>query len=70
MLAQERQAKILEMLRQNEIVRISDITSHFGVSNMTARRDLDVLQRSNLLRRVHGGAVAVSYTHLTLPTKA
>ena len=59
MLAQERQAKILEMLRQNEIVRISDITSHFGVSNMTARRDLDVLQRSNLLRRVHGGAVAV-----------
>lgn len=59
MLAQERQSKILEMVRQQDIVHISDITSRFGVSNMTARRDLDALQKNNLLRRVHGGAVAV-----------
>lgn len=59
MLAQERQAMILEMLRQNDIVRISDITTRFGVSNMTARRDLETLQKNNLLRRIHGGAVAI-----------
>ena len=59
MLAQERQGKILEMVRQHDIVHISDITSRFGISNMTARRDLDALQKNNLLRRVHGGAVAV-----------
>lgn len=30
----------------------------FAVSEMTIRRDLDVLQRQGLLRRVHGGAVS------------
>lgn len=61
MLAQERQAMILEMLRKNDIVRVSDITEQFGVSNMTARRDLELLQKNNLLRRVHGGAVAIDH---------
>lgn len=61
MLAQERQAMILEMLKQNDIVYTSDITRQFGVSNMTARRDLETLDKKCLLRRVHGGAVAIDH---------
>ena len=57
MLAQERHVVIMEMLKEQNIIKISDIAKRFGVSNLTARRDLDVLQDQNLVRRVYGGAV-------------
>lgn len=57
MLAQERHAIILDMLRERKIIKISDIATQFGISNLTARRDLDILQDQNLVRRVHGGAI-------------
>lgn len=36
---------------------VAEIETRFGVSPMTARRDLDELERRGLLRRTHGGAV-------------
>lgn len=57
MLAQERQAIILEMLREKGIIKISNIVEQFGVSSLTARRDLDVLMDEGVARRVYGGAV-------------
>ena len=60
MLAVERQRKILEMLDTSSSIRISDICDTFGVSAVTARSDLDVLERDGKLKRTHGGAVPVS----------
>jgi DeoR/GlpR family transcriptional regulator of sugar metabolism len=37
-------------------VRVSELTTLLGVSDMTIRRDLDVLDRRGLLQKVHGGA--------------
>ncbi len=39
-------------------ISIADICSRFNISDMTARRDLNELDRQGLLRRVHGGAIA------------
>ncbi len=57
MLAVERQAIIMELLQKNKVVKISDIANRFGVSNETARRDLDVLQDSHDIKRIYGGAI-------------
>lgn len=58
MLAQERQDIILDMLRQRGgIIKMTDIVTKFGVSNETARRDLETLQDKNLVKRIYGGAV-------------
>ena len=59
MLAQERYAAILRMIRETNIVKIGDIAKKLKVSNETARRDLETLQDQKLLKRVHGGAVLV-----------
>lgn len=52
----ERQAKILELLRQNGYVSVEDLSQAMGVSGMTIRRDLDQLQQLNLIFRHYGGA--------------
>ncbi|MFC5908925.1 DeoR/GlpR family DNA-binding transcription regulator [Streptacidiphilus monticola] len=38
-------------------VSVAELAQRLGVSEMTVRRDLDVLERQGLVRRVHGGAV-------------
>jgi DeoR/GlpR family transcriptional regulator of sugar metabolism len=55
-LARQRQALILEHLDRAGGVRVSDLVRLLGVSDMTVRRDLDVLQQRGLLDKVHGGA--------------
>lgn len=59
MLARQRQAAILEHVRTHGGVRVSDLTQLLGVSDMTVRRDLDVLAGRGLVEKVHGGATAV-----------
>jgi DeoR/GlpR family transcriptional regulator of sugar metabolism len=59
LLARQRQELILEQVRERGAVRVSDLAERFGVSDMTVRRDLDVLARRRLVAKVHGGATAV-----------
>jgi len=56
MLAGQRQMLILEEVRRRGAVRVSELTVLLGVSDMTIRRDLDVLAGSGLVEKVHGGA--------------
>jgi DeoR/GlpR family transcriptional regulator of sugar metabolism len=58
-LAQQRQALILEEVRRNGGVRVSDLTRQLNVSDMTIRRDLEALAERGLLEKVHGGATAI-----------
>jgi len=56
MLAAQRRELILEELQRAGAVRVAALTRQLGVSDMTVRRDLDVLARRGLLQKVHGGA--------------
>lgn len=68
MLAAVRQARILDELRRSGGVRVADLTELLHVSDMTVRRDLDVMDRKGLLTKVHGGATAVETAHALEPT--
>ncbi|HWD06846.1 MAG TPA: DeoR/GlpR family DNA-binding transcription regulator [Amycolatopsis sp.] len=59
MLARQRQAMILEEARRTGAVRVSDLVTRLGVSDMTVRRDLDVLAGRGLVEKVYGGATSV-----------
>ena len=58
MLARQRQALILDRVRQIGAVRVADLVRELEVSDMTVRRDLEVLHEQGLLEKVHGGATA------------
>jgi DeoR/GlpR family transcriptional regulator of sugar metabolism len=57
--ADERRALILEHLARDQIVKVAELSDRFAVSEVSIRRDLDRLDRLGLLKRVHGGAVAI-----------
>ena len=59
MLARQRQALIVERVREDGAVRVADLVRMLGVSDMTIRRDLEVLHDQGLLEKVHGGATAL-----------
>ena len=56
-LASRRHELILENLEADGRISVSDTSRQLGVSEMTIRRDLEVLEQGGLLNRVHGGAV-------------
>ncbi len=68
MLARQRQAWILERVREDGGVRVADLVREFGVSDMTVRRDLEILNDRGLLEKVHGGATALAERALFEPT--
>lgn len=57
MLLEERQNRILEMLRSQGRVYAAELSQQLGVSEDTVRRDLNSLSQQGVLRRVHGGAL-------------
>jgi DeoR family fructose operon transcriptional repressor len=59
MYAEERQAAIVNRARANGRVEVAELAESFDVTPETVRRDLTALERSGLLRRVHGGAIVV-----------
>lgn len=50
---------IQRRITQDGSVRIADLATDLGVSEMTIRRDLDELETLGVVRRVRGGAVAL-----------
>jgi DeoR/GlpR family transcriptional regulator of sugar metabolism len=54
----ERRAEIARMVEAEGRARVSDLAVRFGVSSVTIRKDLVVLERQHRVFRVHGGAIA------------
>jgi len=69
-LARQRQAYILERVREDGGVRVSDLVRELGVSDMTIRRDLEFLHGRGLVEKVHGGAAAIPGSALFEPSFA
>ncbi len=50
-----RQAMIAEMLCHHDYFNVDELSSKFGVTSQTIRRDLQVLTEKGIARRKHGG---------------
>lgn len=54
----DRHEAIRAAIQERSSVSLADLINLLGVSEATVRRDLDELERSGVLQRTHGGAVA------------
>ena len=58
MTAEQRKQKISELLKENDSVRVTELSQYFNVSEVTVRSYLEDMEKKGLLTRVHGGAVS------------
>ena len=55
MLNEERRRSIVEMLHREGRVLVASLARHFRTSQITIRKDLEVLDNQGLIQRTHGG---------------
>lgn len=65
MLAEERFARILEIVNANGTATVATLARDLDISESTVRRDLDKLDGLNKLTKVHGGAVCLEDAHVS-----
>jgi DeoR family transcriptional regulator, aga operon transcriptional repressor len=68
MLSEERQREIVELLNREGRVLVVDLAKHFNPSQVTIRKDLEVLHMKGRIHRAHGGALSVRESALEDPT--
>jgi len=64
---QERREVALRILQDRGEVSVAELSETAGVSAMTIRRDLEILERGGALRRVHGGAISLASRGFAAP---
>jgi DeoR family fructose operon transcriptional repressor len=69
MLAYERKSRIIEYLEQNGRAEVNELSEMLGVVAETIRRDMRELEAQGVLKRTHGGAVAVNQKEKEYPVQ-
>ncbi|WP_027631479.1 DeoR/GlpR family DNA-binding transcription regulator [Clostridium hydrogeniformans] len=59
MLTEERHELILQEIKKNSVVYVSELVTLLNTSESTIRRDLNTLHKDGKLKKVHGGATAL-----------
>jgi len=65
-----RRQQLLDFVRHHEFARIQDLARQLGVSEVTDRRDLELLERRGIVERTRGGAIAAQRIHVELAYEA
>ena len=68
MLNEERRRVILDMMQHDGRVLVADLAQHFQTSQVTIRKDLEILHLRGLIHRTHGGALPTRQGALEDPT--
>ncbi|MBD1390456.1 DeoR/GlpR transcriptional regulator [Neiella sp. HB171785] len=54
-----RQSEILQLVNDRKRIQVTELVAAMGVSGVTIRQDLNLLEQQGYLKRVHGAAVAL-----------
>jgi len=68
--AEERRARLLDILRQRGRMEVLELAQMFGVSEHTIRRDLNQLHAEGVLQKTHGGAVMLDSARLEFEARS
>ena len=56
--AETRKQKILDIIKADGSVKVTELSKMFAISEVTVRNDLADMENKGLLSRVHGGAIS------------
>lgn len=64
--AEQRREEILTAIQNEGRVKVTDLSRQYGISEVSIRKDLEILETRGQLARVHGGAVGVEKTYINM----
>lgn len=64
--AEKRREEIVAMVRAEGKVRVTELSKYYGISEVSVRKDLEILETEGHLARVHGGAVGVEKMYVSM----
>lgn len=67
MFIEERHQKISDTIKSNGKITIAEITSKYGISDESARRDPRLLEQKGICKRTHGGAISIGQVSVRPP---
>ena len=63
---EQRREEIIDLIRENGKVRVSELSKKYEISEVSIRKDLEVLEAQGQLSRVHGGAVGLNKLYVNM----
>lgn len=67
MFMEERHQEILDTIKAKGKITIAEISSKYGISDESARRDLRFLEQKGVCKRTHGGAILIGQVSVRPP---
>ena len=66
--AEKRREEIVATIREVGKIKVSDLAEKYGISEVSVRKDLELLEGEGHLTRVHGGAVGTNKLYVNMDT--
>lgn len=63
---EERREEIIGIIQENGKVKVSELSSRYGISEVSIRKDLEILEAEGHLSRVHGGAIGLNKLYVNM----
>lgn len=67
MFVEERHQEIVDAIKTNGKITVAEITSRYGISDESARRDLRLLEQKGVCKRTRGGAISAQQIGIRPP---
>ena len=63
---EERREEIISIIQENGRIKVSELSERYGISEVSIRKDLELLEAEGHLSRVHGGAVGLNKLYVNM----
>lgn len=63
---EQRREQIISIIQENGKVKVSELSEKYGISEVSIRKDLELLEAEGHLSRVHGGAVGLNKLYVNM----
>ena len=63
---EERREEIIGIIQEKGKVKVSELSERYGISEVSIRKDLEILEAEGHLSRVHGGAVGLNKLYVNM----
>lgn len=64
--SENRREEIIELIQTNGKVKVSELSERYGISEVSIRKDLLMLEAEGHLTRIHGGAVGMNKLYVNM----